>query len=446
MYSLPHLRIALLPVRYNVFILKLHYNHVIFILEDAVEEADQLEPDSKPKIDLANLTRYTRPQMLEMRCSSTQKHLERLETLRILNPNKVQVPLEWPANPHLHNLYNLSETDRFLLQLLSLSSVQREDFILKEAEMRKLLVTKRNNLNLPYYDLNDKIRGEYNKCQAEVREKIMAYMQPKQTKPPKQERRGPSASPALSQFSESSPGLSQSPKPFNFNFDVNTPEKPKNRRTKTKKVFEFSSPDYQINEKKGEVQNDVAYKESFLDLFRHSFGPEGISNDFDDIIKYLVDSGKASLLEGELRVNAKNWNEGYVTQKGGNDVLVSTVILRKWALHGDVVKVLVRNNLGEVPAESGLDDTITSGSDLEVASKEKPHPRLGVVISIMEQHHTRETIGTFPMVAGKKRQQSFQPRDTKLPTVLINLNDTQISTHILYMVEITHWLKFQPYG
>lgn len=413
------------------------------------EECDQPETVIKPKTDLSNATRYTKAQIIELRCDSFAEHIERLESLKLLRSinYKIEVPLEWQEEIQEDNI-NLSELDRFLLQLLSLSSVQREEYILLEAKNRKLLVSKSNIFqNSSYYVLNGNICDEYDKCQMEVQQKIMSYMQP--TTPLKQPKPDYTSPHLSSSFLYPKLGLSQSP-PIKFNFDKTTPDKSLKRQRQhrnNKELFiDQRNLDIEIREKKGEVNNDVAYKEQFLELFRHSFEPE-MPTGFDGIINYLVESGKASLVVGELRVNAKNWNESYVTNKGSNDVLVGSVILRKWALHGDIVKVLVKKSLEDVGPVNSLDDTQNSESDLEIVNKEKVHRSLGVVLNIVEQRNTRKTIGIFQSVVPKKRQQCFIPRDTKLPSIFINTNENQmVLMDTLYMVEITHWLKFQPYG
>lgn len=187
-------------------------------------------------------------------------------------------------------------------------------------------------------------------------------------------------------------------------------------------------------QKSDEDRNEAIYRHEFINLFGGS-----LHEALPETIKQLVENKQAYIVEGEVRVNSKNNQEAYVSNpKGMKDVCVEKIVLRRYAFHGDFVKVLVKTDSSETLPNDGDSEASTSRN-------------YGCVLEILEKRHSRRVIGSISSVGNlKKRQIHFNVRDPKVPNVSVGREgipkDVEISEKLLMVVEITSWSNDQPMG
>lgn len=207
--------------------------------------------------------------------------------------------------------------------------------------------------------------------------------------------------------------------------------------------------------------NELVYMHEFRNLFKDALqGQPALKNMLlPDIVKHLVDTNQAYIIEGEIRVNGKNNQEAYVSQpKALRDVCINKLILRQHAFQGDLARVLVRKGEAEdlnTSIEDAAESTLTDDDlDATLLSKVNPESRnFGCVLEILEKRHSRRVIGSLSSVGIKtriRRNVILAVRDTKIPSVKIGRDglprDVPLSDKQLMVVEITGWSNDQPKG
>lgn len=233
---------------------------------------------------------------------------------------------------------------------------------------------------------------------------------------------------------------------------------------------DFDDPEFLS---KLEQVNTKHYTECFQELFKDCVEESERTKSIEELTNLLIEKNKARIFEGEIRINSKNMREAYVSNaSGGKDVCITGIILRKYALNGDIVKILVKNDIvdenedeADVESEEGaLDETINSESELENTLEKVDESKLkakakieiskchGCVLEIVKKIHTRQTIGTFNNVKAKKKLfLNFTPRDTRIPLISVLKSSADelkvnILQDVLYLVEIIGNWGEQPYG
>lgn len=191
--------------------------------------------------------------------------------------------------------------------------------------------------------------------------------------------------------------------------------------------------------------------------------PENQEN-LEKFIDELIVRNIGYLVEGEIRLNAKNFTEAYVPNiNNGRDVLINSMVLRQCSLHGDIVQVFVKN-IDETTTVTGADitgnttislnETVTTMIDEGINPNSKESRPVGFVVKIIKKKHSREAVGSINLTqtTGTKKYVKFIPRDLRVPKIRINLNDLpspQNNEDIrdnLYMVRITEWINNRPIG
>lgn len=195
--------------------------------------------------------------------------------------------------------------------------------------------------------------------------------------------------------------------------------------------------------------NEMTYRHEFCNLFDDSLkNNEWKEKPLDQVVKHLVDSNQAYIIEGEIRVNSRNNHEAYVTHpERKRDVCVAKLILRKESFHGDIVKVLVKRSSEDEEADSKAIGVIDEESDALPAENRN----FGCVLEIIEKRHNRRVIGSIINEKKKeKRNVAFASRDPKIPTVKVGKEgiprDIEITDKMLLVVQITSWSYETPKG
>lgn len=195
--------------------------------------------------------------------------------------------------------------------------------------------------------------------------------------------------------------------------------------------------------------NEMTYRHEFWNLFEDSLkDKEWKHKPLDQVVKHLVDTNQAYIIEGEIRVNSRNNHEAYVTHpERKRDVCVSKLVLRKESFHGDIVKVLVKQSNEGEEADSKAIGVIDEESDALPAENRN----FGCVLEIVEKRHNRRVIGSIVNDKKKeKRNVTFASRDPKIPPVRVGKEgiprDIEITDKMLMVVQITSWSYETPKG
>lgn len=208
--------------------------------------------------------------------------------------------------------------------------------------------------------------------------------------------------------------------------------------------------------------NELVYQYEFTRLFKDVLTDSIVkTQSLPEMIKHLVDSNQAYIIEGEVRVNGRKNCEAYVTQGNGKkDVCVNKLILRKQAFEGDFVKVLVKQQCGgeEVTVSkeevadadpSSDDEDITLELDLKDNDIERHY---GCVLEILQKRHSRRVIGSLSAKACSRNRKhvSFTVRDSKIPNVRVGRDslpkNVELTENMLMVVQITDWSYDTPKG
>jgi DIS3-like exonuclease 2 len=201
--------------------------------------------------------------------------------------------------------------------------------------------------------------------------------------------------------------------------------------------------------------NQLIYEHEFKNLFDKQ---DMKSSSIAEIVQHLIDTDQAYIVEGEVRVNQRNNQEAYVSHpKGMKDVCITKMILRKQAFHGDLVRVLVKKDSGDL-----LNTSFQSNSDVQSPNnindpdiseilQLEPSPEnrnFGCVLDIIEKRHSRRVIGSFANFSNVKKNRKYlniNVRDQKVPNVRVDSRtgipkDVELTERLLLTVEITNWI------
>lgn len=316
----------------------------------------------------------------------------------------------WEIVPRLLKLNicqtNLQPLDEFVMTLLEMNNDERNDAILKKAQERKFIQRKAEN--------------------------VFEYLRPE----------------------------------FSSNNQV-VPKIVEEKSEKSSKTFDEKqkkSLDYvdrfRLVANNDEHLNSLIYHHEFLSLFKNELKDYDLTDlESVDVVKLLLDNNQAYVLEGEIRINQRNYQEAYVTHKKGmRDVCINTIVLRKHAFHGDFVKVLVKKDSSSEddlePSNNQLDESTEAVLDEEVVQVSPDDRNFGCVLEILEKRHPRRVIGSFaPFVNVKKNRKHLMVnvRDPKVPNVRVNIKNgiptgVEFNEKLLLTVEIVGWSHDQPLG
>lgn len=215
-----------------------------------------------------------------------------------------------------------------------------------------------------------------------------------------------------------------------------TPRKPMNEVSKISEIEAIFA-----SSKNEEELHEMLFRYEFCQLFGDCFKADDFKNhSIEKIVEHLVETNKACIVEGDIRVNAKNNHEAYLQNpKGKRDICLPKLVLRKHAFHGDFVKVLMKQGT----ECEGVSIEINLDSSLALA--ESGNRNYGCVLEILEKRHSRRVIGSIVNdKKSEKRYVVFAVRDPKIPHVRIYKDgfpkDVAISDKTLTVVEITSWL------
>ncbi|KAG5677763.1 hypothetical protein PVAND_007494 [Polypedilum vanderplanki] len=206
--------------------------------------------------------------------------------------------------------------------------------------------------------------------------------------------------------------------------------------------------------------NELVYNHEFGILFENAFKDQNVRKmAFDDVTKHLVETNQAYIVEGEIRVNQRNYQEAYVSLSNGmRDVCITNLILRKHAFHGDFVRVLVKNG-NDTSSHSDQQESDIQSPDIidneligEISFENR---NFGCVLEIIEKRHSRRVLGSFTNFSNTKKNRknlTFISRDTRIPNIIkVNSRtgipeDVALTEKLLIAVEIFEWNYDQPYG
>uniref|UniRef100_A0A182J9S3 RNB domain-containing protein n=1 Tax=Anopheles atroparvus TaxID=41427 RepID=A0A182J9S3_ANOAO len=165
-----------------------------------------------------------------------------------------------------------------------------------------------------------------------------------------------------------------------------------------------------------------------------------VQDRLESFVGQLVEQNVGYLVEGLLRINARNNMQSFVddaTREG--NVYINSILLRRCAMDGDLVRVFVLNQ--PVTTNSLLDQTTTSTAETDgycldstndsVVEEETVQPKptvsqnnVGFVVKLLEKRNKRQCVGKFlPSATGKKHYRTFMPRDTRIPPVRVFKQD-----------------------
>ncbi|XP_049291295.1 DIS3-like exonuclease 2 [Anopheles funestus] len=202
---------------------------------------------------------------------------------------------------------------------------------------------------------------------------------------------------------------------------------------------------------------------------------EIIQERLDSFVQQLVDKNVGYMMEGTIRINARNNIQSFVddASRTGN-IFINSILLRRCAMEGDLVRVFVKHQTPD--SEEETDDN----SDCENESAEETtnpavnstNNNAGFVVRILEKRHNRQCVGKFlQTAAGKKHFRMFVSRDMRIPPMRVfkqdwpnallevkptkpkevdrkasQTNESTDVTDVLYHAEIIEWQDEIPIG
>ncbi|XP_070501884.1 DIS3-like exonuclease 2 isoform X2 [Chironomus tepperi] len=380
----------------------------------------------------------------------------------------------WQMVPKLLKLKicksHLNELDKFLMSILELPDNERNEAILKKAEERMFI--KRKGFNdftyMPpkFLVSEDKNKSEVKCPNPEEKKQIeqSRFIPSKVSEEKnKSEVKCPNPEEKKQVFKEEKKQIEQSrfipskvsEEKNNSEVKCPNPEEKKQVLKEEKKQIEqlrFIPGNY-------EDVNQRIYEQNVLSLFKNEIRDMDASiTSFEDIVKYLLNSKQAYILEGEIRINQRNNKEAYVThERGMKDVCINMIILRKHAFQGDYVRVVVKrdnsNELKNDPCNKRPEESSAAVLD-EPSPDISENRNFGFVLEILEQRHSRRVIGSFAPFLNVNKNRKFLMvivRDPKVPNVKIDVRtgiptNIELNERLLLTVEITSWLNDIPEG
>ncbi|XP_053674275.1 DIS3-like exonuclease 2 [Anopheles nili] len=282
-------------------------------------------------------------------------------------------------------------------------------------------------------------------------------------------------------------------------------QKTKNKETKQSKIKE--SPKAKTSEtknpengKKFKIENKDCFEEHVTFMLNYKFDDQRSKDDYDkelrlkgirgtsneilqekleSFVARLVAKNVGYIVEGTLRINAKNNLQSFVDDPSriGN-IFITSIILRRCAMDGDLVRVFVMNPLSEPDCNEEAMERAKNESSEESTELQRVRSQnnVGFVVAILEKRHNRQCVGKFHSGKSvKKHYRMFVPRDTRIPSLCIfkqdwpnallvqkdtvetefdgsgDANHTSKSnvpdvTNVLYQAKIVDWKEDTPVG
>uniref|UniRef100_A0A182PQJ8 DIS3-like exonuclease 2 n=1 Tax=Anopheles epiroticus TaxID=199890 RepID=A0A182PQJ8_9DIPT len=152
---------------------------------------------------------------------------------------------------------------------------------------------------------------------------------------------------------------------------------------------------------------------------------EIVQDRLDTFVQGLVERNVGYLLEGFLRINARNNMQSFVDDatRTGN-VYIDSILLRRCAMEGDRVRVFVMNEAATDESDHSGAEADESAEEIAINARKSAQNNAGFVVAILEKRHNRQCVGKFlPAAPGKKHYRMFAPRDMRIPTVRVFKQD-----------------------
>ncbi|XP_055387161.1 DIS3-like exonuclease 2 isoform X2 [Condylostylus longicornis] len=159
-------------------------------------------------------------------------------------------------------------------------------------------------------------------------------------------------------------------------------------KSKEKKV-RLDSESKRIGEKKSKVFEDYVNeivgdylsedkKEEFLfpkrpksQRTKNYFNSKNFETELEKYAQKLVEANLGVIVESDIRINGKNNEQAFVKNVSGKkDAFIGSLVGRKYALHGDIVKIFVRNDDSEKQATKYLNE-VKLRENIEALQDEK---------------------------------------------------------------------------
>ncbi|XP_062553616.1 DIS3-like exonuclease 2 [Armigeres subalbatus] len=332
-----------------------------------------------------------------------------------------------PLPAHLIKPDNL-----LLLTLITLDPKQRDDYIIKVAKERALLVpAKKSSKKTGAVQVSPKLNG----LATELKRAALVHCY------------GPQMSMV---------NIGDISRPF---LTVQSVEKVQ----EVKKVWELRTFEeevtYLLNNGKTTEKKDYKKEltlENVSQAEKNSFLTEQNIAALAELVERLVKDGIGYIVEGVIRINQNNNFQAFVDDNTRDaNVFINSVMLRKCAMDGDYVKVFVKHGDLEKANKSppsGSDDKNESTDD----GAERQQNNKGFVIEILEKRHSRMCVGMFLPLKEKLAQSpylKFSPRDSRIPTMRVYRqnwpeavfkNDFNEIESVIYQAEIIEWYNDIP--
>uniref|UniRef100_A0A6E8VTR5 DIS3-like exonuclease 2 n=1 Tax=Anopheles coluzzii TaxID=1518534 RepID=A0A6E8VTR5_ANOCL len=236
---------------------------------------------------------------------------------------------------------------------------------------------------------------------------------------------------------------------------------------------------YLLND--GNVRSEEDYDPRLILLDIRDKAKEIIQERLDTFVQGLVTMNIGYVIEGFVRINARNNMQSFVDDASqvGN-VYINSILLRRCAMEGDRVRVFVMpkapsDDSATSPNANGNDESAEEDATQQAGGKSTQNS-VGFVVAILEKRHNRQCVGKFLAAApGKKHYRVFMPRDMRIPPVrvfkqdwpnaLLSTNIAKLKddkeekedrkvpqtgdvdvTEVLYQAEIIEWQDEVPIG
>lgn len=184
--------------------------------------------------------------------------------------------------------------------------------------------------------------------------------------------------------------------------------------------------------------DDILLKNKNTDNKNSSFATDENQQNLEDFVEKLIDKKLGYVVEGEVRISTVNNQEAYITYSPDErDIFIRTNILRQCALQGDRVKIFVKNTPVEVESipsapVSAINETNTELDDSTLEDEEEDTGEgllepshqdreclTGFVVTIVAKIHPRKCVGSLRKRNSKKKWILFQPRDHRMLNIKI---------------------------
>ncbi|XP_055843497.1 DIS3-like exonuclease 2 [Episyrphus balteatus] len=216
---------------------------------------------------------------------------------------------------------------------------------------------------------------------------------------------------------------------------------PKRRRERTKKKKKKITNEQQLQELYVSHINQIINKDAEVKDPKNPQFKNG--DDLEEFAAKCVEAGLGRIVEAQLRVNAKNNHQSFITVDNGSDAMIVSMAARKYAMDGDVVRAFIRNKNEEIRESVGdLDESIpifedpnetiddpedVLVEDVEILKKSEESTLSlrdrAFVIRIVKESGNRQFVGSIAFKNPVKHDDGeyfkFKTRDTKAPIMCI---------------------------